>query len=297
MRQIRIIDAHTHFFCPEAAKDSSAWALARGEAYWAKLVGPRPDGKPTLQGFPDEKKFLSDMDEAGVERAVIQGWYWQNQQTCLEENARISKLVKAHPDRLSAFAAVNPACDGALEIAKSARSMGFCGLGEIHDGVQKFKYSSKAFEKLALEAQRQELAICLHITENTPRQYCGKTDTDTAGALQAAKDNAGTVFIFAHWCGNLAFENPQIFQDMPNAFFDTAATQFTAPKDAFGIASTIPQAKAKTIYGTDYPLRLYPRKFAREEMKTAADFAAETAPEYFAKNLFTINFTKAIKRP
>ena len=148
MRQIRIIDAHTHFFCPEAAKDSSAWALARGEAYWAKLVGPRPDGKPTLQGFPDEKKFLSDMDEAGVERAVIQGWYWQNQQTCLEENARISKLVKAHPDRLSAFAAVNPACDGALEIAKSARSMGFCGLGEIHDGVQKFKYSSKAFEKL-----------------------------------------------------------------------------------------------------------------------------------------------------
>lgn len=295
MPKISITDAHTHFFGREAAADTSVWAAARSETYWAALVGRRPDGRPSLQGFPDEKKFLSDMDAAGVERAIIQGWYWQNQTTCIEENARIAAFVAAHPDRLSAFAAVQPAQAGAAEIAKSARNMGFCGIGELHDGVQKFSYESAEFERLAEAAAQAELALCLHITENTPRSYLGKTETDTSGAIAAAKRFGGVNFIFAHWCGNAVFETPQLFADLPNTFFDTAATQFTAPKDAFAAAGQNAVAAQKTLYGTDYPLRLYPRRFAAEEMKTAADFARSQASEHFAKNLFTKNCLKAIK--
>ena len=59
-----MIDAHTHFFPENIALNPARWASERGEEYWAKLVGERPDGKPSLQGFPDAQKFVRDMDEA-----------------------------------------------------------------------------------------------------------------------------------------------------------------------------------------------------------------------------------------
>ena len=173
--------------------------------------------------------------------------------------------------------------------------MGFCGLGELHDGVQKFAFKSAAFDAIAETAAASGLAICLHITEQTPRQYLGKAPTDTRGAVEAAKRHKGANFIFAHWCGNAAFENPELFAGMDNAFFDSAASQFTAPKDAFALAEKSETAAGRIIYGTDYPLRLYPKLFKAEEMKTALESARAQVSENFAKNLFTKNCYKAIK--
>lgn len=289
-----MIDAHTHFFSEEAAIDTQAWAQKRGETYWDMLVGKRPDGKLSLQGFPSEEKFLSDMDKAGVEHAVIQGWYWQNHETCVEENNRISALIKRHPDRLSAFASISPAFPQSVDIAKSARDMGFCGLGELHDGVQNFSYKSLIFEKLMNVASDQKLAVNIHITEQTQRTYLGKTDTATNDAIEVANIHKDVIFIFAHWCGNKAFENlPEL--DAKNIYFDSAATQFTAPKNAFELAEKNAILSKKIIYGTDYPLRLYPRMFKEEEMLTALTFAKNSVSKNFAKILFTNNYTNIIK--
>ncbi len=289
-----MIDAHTHFFSKEAGENSDSWGLARSEAYWTMLVGKRPDGKLSLQGFPSEKKFLDDMDKAGIEHAVIQGWYWQNHQTCVEENARIASLIKRHPDRLSAFASIMPASHKAIDITKRARDMGFCGLGELHDGVQKFSYKSKIFEAILEIASRDLLAVNIHITEQTQRTYLGKTDTATNDAIEVANNHKDVNFIFAHWCGNKAFENlPELSAE--NIFFDSAASQFTAPQDAFSMAENNITLSQKAIYGTDYPLRLYPKKFKEEEMLTAVEFARTSISENFAKILFTNNCSKAIK--
>ena len=106
---MKIIDCHTHFYPRFAAENPEGWAAGAREPYWGALVGRRADGKRSLQGFPDGKKFLLDMDRAGVERAVVQGWYWENPETCSLMNAEIAKFAAAHPDRISAFASINPA--------------------------------------------------------------------------------------------------------------------------------------------------------------------------------------------
>ena len=171
---MKTIDSHTHFYPEFVAARPVEWAHSAGENYWALLVGKRPDGRKSLQGFPSEKKFLCDMDKAGVERAIIQGWYWQNSGTCEMMNYEISKFVKAHPDRLSAFISIQPAnAERSIEAVKRARDDGFCGIGEIRDGVQQFGFLSPQFDDICAAAAECELPICVHITESSERKYLG----------------------------------------------------------------------------------------------------------------------------
>lgn len=293
-----IIDIHTHFYPEYVATDTDGWAKPRGEAYWAELVGKRPDGKRSLQGFPNEKKFLSDMDKAGVERAVIQGWYWEKPDTCDELNAEISALVKRHPDRISAFAAVQPAYGKrAAETARRARDDGFSGIGELHDGVQKFSYSSSDFEMLAAVCQEERLPLCIHLTERSPRQYLGKVATDFDGATAAARRFGKVDFIFAHWLGGEILENPENAAELirrGNVFFDSAASPFLASVEVWkNAAEKFPDA---ALYGSDYPLRLYPRKFRTEEMLTIATEASEHVPPQAAEKFFRTNADFLLKR-
>ncbi len=285
---MKIIDAHTHFFPKFVSQSPVQWARGANEPYWARLVGPRPDGKLSLQGFPDEKKFLSDMDSAGVEHAIIQGWYWQKHETCVSINAEISRIVAAHPDRLSAFASVQPNDSRAVEIAERAREMGFCGLGEIHDGVQNFSYLSKNFEFLAEAATASKLPICIHITESSKKNYPGKTDTRTGDALSMARKFPRLRLILAHWCGNLALSKD--FSMPQNAYIDSAASPLIAPPEAWKLGvSNFPE---RAIYASDYPIRLYPRKFKVEEMETIINESKSSVPDPYAKNFFFENIKK-----
>ena len=280
-----MIDAHTHFYPENVAANPAAWAERRGEAYWAALVGPRPDGKSSLQGFPSEKKFLEDMDAAGVERAIVQGWYWESPDTCGEANAATAAFAKRHPDRISAFASVQPAFGKrAAETAKRARDDGFVGIGEIHDGVQKFSYAGGSFEQLALACAEESLPVCVHLTERSERAYLGKVATDFSAAFAAARKFAGVDFIFAHWRGGAEAAK------LPNVFFDSAANPFVAGIEAW--RTCVSEYPDSAIYGSDYPLRLYPRKFKTEEMATIANEARANVPAEFAGKFFSGNIAK-----
>jgi len=286
-----MIDAHTHFFPAELAQTRAQWASARGEIFWARLVGERPDGKRGLQGFPSEKKFLSDMDAAGVERAVVLGWYWENPDTCDELNSLAAAFAKRHPDRISAFASVQPRFGRrAALVAESARERGFCGVGEIHDGVQGFSYSGGDFEIFARACAKEKLPINVHLTERGAREYFGKIRTDNRAAFDAAKKFSDTNFIFAHWAGLEIFDSPEgaraVFEK-GNAFFDSAANSFLRGESAW--AQAAPMFPEAALYGSDYPLRLYPRKFKAEEMKTFADEARANVPPQFAEKFFRSN--------
>ncbi len=292
---MEIIDAHTHFYPPFASGDPESWGRDNGELYWAKLVGKRPDGKPTLQGFPDEKKLLSDMDSAGVSRAIIQGWYWEKPETCSLMNGEISKLVKAHPDRLSAFASVQPRFEKeTLETIKRARDDGFSGAGEIHDGVQNFLFDSPPFEAFVRQAEENSLPICVHLTERGNRKYLGKTETDAEGALRAAKKFPKATFIFAHWCGGEIFEKSPLADEIlkaENVYCDGAATPLMYPDSAWGRGAELMPSRA--LYGSDYPLRLFPKKFAKEEMDSVVcqawnSVSQQNRAAFFSKNAMKI---------
>ena len=291
-----IIDAHTHFYPAEISGNIDTWATKHNEKYWLTLVGKRPDGKLSLQGFPSEKKFLSDMDEAQVERAIIQGWYWDNPDTCEEVNNLIADFVKRHPDRISAFASVQPRFwESAVDIVKRAKEQGFCGIGELHDGVQGFSYLDKNFEQLAIACAEENLPICVHLTERSSREYLGKVATNFEEAFLASKKFKNVNFIFAHWLGSEIFENPQNAKELlqnKNVFFDSSASPLLCDDSAWTKASTFADY---AIYGSDYPLRLYPRKFKVEEMKTIVDVAKANIPTNIAENFFKNNITKITK--
>src|SRR5258708_5237237 len=106
-----IIDAHVHLYPAEVKRDPAGWAAAHGEAHWALLcTRRRKDGRP-VQTLPTVDQLLTAMDAAGVERAVLLGWYWENPSTCAWQNRFYAECVRAHPDRLSAFATLHPAAD------------------------------------------------------------------------------------------------------------------------------------------------------------------------------------------
>ena len=296
---MKIIDAHTHFFPnSQMLPTPQEWAKKHGESHWIMLCADRPDGKRTLQGFPSVEKFISDMDAAGVEMAIIQGWYWQNSESCKEYNRLLRMAVRGFEDRLKICASIQPAdVSSALEIIRSARDDGFCGIGELHDGVQHFNYSSEDFSKIALEAAKEELPICLHITGNNERNYPGKIPTANHAALSAARSCPNTKFIFAHWGGEIFFDgNEKLLDSGGNIYFDSAATPLLYPKnpEIWSKAAKIDMGCSLAVYGSDYPIRLYPKKGSVEEMiNIVADakdnFGKSTATSFFygnAKKLF-----------
>ena len=288
---MKIIDAHTHFYPDFVAKNPEEWANRMGELYWSKLVGKRPDGKLSLQGFPSEKRFLEDMDSAGIEKAIVQGWYWQHHKTCVEMNTQIAKFANKYPDRIIGFASISPAYyEESLEEIKRAFELGLCGIGELHDGVQGFDLLSEEFCEITNTATKYNMPVCLHLTENNDRQYLGKTSTDNNSAYQLALRQPNAKFIFAHWSGLDAIAKAN-FTLPKNVFIDSAATPLLCPNAWEVGIKNFPQ---QAIFGSDYPLRLYPRNFREPELATIIMDAKKNMQTGYAENFFSSNLEKIL---
>ena len=129
------IDFHVHFFPPEWGANPLQFAQAHREPYWGQLMMP-PKGR-SLQGWVTEAELLKKMDDAGLEKIVLQGWYWQQFETCRLHNRCMAQLMEQHPDRIEAFASLLPTEDGRdLDELNWALDRGFCGVGELHPAVQ-----------------------------------------------------------------------------------------------------------------------------------------------------------------
>ena len=71
--------------------------------------------------------MLAAMDAAGVEQAVLLGWYWQHEATCRWHNRVIADWVARAPERFIGFAAILPN-DAVIDQLESARSLGLRGV-------------------------------------------------------------------------------------------------------------------------------------------------------------------------
>ena len=265
-----IIDAHVHLYPSEANKSPMAWAETRKEALWAALcTRKRKDGAP-VQGFPSMSELLRDMNNGGIRKAVLLGWYWQHHTTCVEHNRFYASCVKAYPSRFAAFATVHPAAgEAALDEVRWARDHGFSGLGELSPHSQGVALTNPIWRKILKLAGEMKMPVNLHVTDPDSKAYQGRVETPLADFLQLAEDFPGTNFILAHWGGGLAWAKRVLA--LPNVWFDTAASPLLYPADVWKKA-----APGKVLFGSDYPLVLYPK------LGASADFAglvreAETA--------------------
>lgn len=256
-----IIDAHVHLYPPAANADPLGWATARQETHWATLVTRRRKDGRAVQGFASVADLLRDLDAAGIPRAVLQGWYWEHHATCAEQNRFYAECVRAHPDRLSAFATLHPAGGAeALATVRRARDEGFIGLGELSPHSQHFTGDGETWRRIMTLAGELGLPVNLHVTDPLSRPYPGRVETPLSDFLGLAREFPATRFILAHWGGGLAWSAEALA--LPNLWFDTAASPLLYGPEVWAKAPA-----GRTLFGSDYPLVLYPRVESEPGMK------------------------------
>ncbi len=260
------IDSHVHLYPPAVNRNPAGWAKRQGEAQWALLsTRRRPDGR-AVQGFPGVAELLRTMDAAGVARAVLLGWYWERPETCARQNRFYAACVRAHPDRLAAFATVHPAAGrtAALEEVRRARGEGLCGLGELSPHSQGYKVSDATFGAVLRLAARLKLPVNLHVTDPDSREYPGRVATPLKDFIWLARKYPGTTFILAHWGGLLPLRRLSMLK-LTNVYYDTAASPLLYDEGIWRrFLAQVPLERV--LFGSDYPLNVYPRLDAEPAM-------------------------------
>ncbi len=267
-----ILDAHVHLYPEEVNQDPLAWAKQRAETHWAILCTRRRKNGQSVQAFPTVAQLLKDMDAAGVERSLLLGWYWQWPETCQIQNAFYARCVKEHPDRLSAFATVNPAGgrEPSLDLVRRARDQGFCGLGELSPHSQGFDIADPLFLELVELAGDLKLPVNFHVTEHDTGQYPGRVETPLRDFLWIAHKMPHTNFILSHWGALLPLKIEEA-EDCYNLFYDTAASPLIYGETIWKkFLEVVPIERI--IFGSDYPLNLYPQL---ETVPSMTRFVAE----------------------
>ena len=288
-----MIDCHTHCYPEALRKDPTAWANAHNETHWVKLVAPT--NRPSIQGWANVEEMLSAMDSAGIQQAVLLGWYWENEATCRWHNNVIAEWVNTAPDRFIGFAAIHPGSspENVIKQCNHAQSLGLRGIGELHPGVQKFNSASEGWQALAEWCVEQDWPVNLHVTEPAGRDLPNNVPTSLDDFVRMARLHPKLKLILAHWGGGLAFYelNPYLRETLKNVYYDTAASPLLYDQMIFRRVIEIIGTE-KILFGSDYPLRLYPKKQKTPDFKNfinsisqKADLTNEEKAAIFHQNL------------
>lgn len=254
-----ISDCHTHAFPTELAENPRRWATARGEHYWADLVAPKK--QRSIQDWADPGTMLAAMDACGVKKAVLLGWYWENETTCRWHNEVIAKWVCSAPDRFIGFASILPNKNTRSQL-EAAEALGLQGVGELHMGVQGFNASSPSWQELAEWCCARHWPVNLHATEAAGQAHPGsKAATPLQELVALAVAAPDLKIIFAHWGGGLPFfeQNPKLRSKLRNVYYDCSASPLLYDPTIFRSIADI-TGPEKLLFGSDYPLRLYPSR-------------------------------------
>ena len=261
-----LIDAHVHLYPPELNAGPEAWAAAHGEAHWAALCTRRRADGRAVQGLPSADELLREMDRAGVARAVLLGWYWEKPETCAWQNRFYAGCVRAHPDRLDAFATLHPRAgrEATLAEVRRAHAEGLIGLGELSPHSQGYGIDDAVLRDVLALAGELKLPVNLHVTDPDGRAYPGRVETPLTDFTQLAREFPTVNFILAHWGGMLPLRDPAA-RILRNVFYDTAASPLLYDD---GVWRRFAEAVGadRVLFGSDYPLNLFPKLEAGPEM-------------------------------
>lgn len=253
-----VVDCHVHLYPEEINRDPAAWTAAHRETQFARLcLRRRRDGRP-VQGFPSVDGLLRELDAAGIDRALLLGWYWEHAASCALQNRFLADCVRRHPDRLWAFAAVQPGArpeDCLAELAR-ARDEGLAGIGELSPHAQGCPLDSPGLAAVLGWAGDEGWPVNLHVTDPAGRPYPGRVETPLGDLTALARRFPRTPFILAHWGGGLPVA-AEGRDPLPNLWYDTAASPLLYDASVWSrIAPAVPPGRL--LFGSDHPLELYP---------------------------------------
>jgi predicted TIM-barrel fold metal-dependent hydrolase len=232
-----IVDAHVHLFSPRVRENRSDF-FPEEPAF--RLLYDSP--KSRLAGAAET---LEMMDAEGVDRAVVFGFPWRNEETFRRENDFILDAVSRHPGRFAGLACFDPLAPGAAREAERCLDAGMAGA-------------------MALCRERNA-PVMLHTNEPVGHAYPGKSPNTLPQIYAVAKAFPENKIIFAHWGGGIFFYRllkREVREVLANVYFDTAASPFLYTPDIYPAAVALAGAD-KILLGTDFPL-LRPGRYFRD---------------------------------
>ena len=254
------IDAHVHYVPPSLAADLDVFVQA--EPFWGQMLAPGPD-RNSVQGWATSERMIADMDAAGIAKVVLVGEYRRSHEGCVARNDQALAIIRRWPDRVIAFAMVQPKA-GQASLEELARCLdgGMRGVGELGPYGQGYRVDDPDFLRLAEACIQHGIPLNLHTNEEVGGFYPGKAVTPLREYYRLAARYPELKLILAHWGGGLFFYElmPEVRRVLRNVSYDTAASPLQyATRDIFDVALRCVDHR-KLLYASDYPLRLYPRR-------------------------------------
>ena len=254
-----IVDAHTHRYPEEVLEDPQSFAQLHKEWHWLELVSS--DNKKSLQGWSSREKMIADMDKSEVERAVLLGWYWENPETCELQNQWCSQWIARDPDRFIGFFSLHPELQNPIESLKRSMDLGFLGIGECHPWLQGASIQNENWMKCMEFAAAEGWPVSFHVTEPVGHDYPGRVQTPFEEFLWLARQLPELKIILAHAGGLFPFYelNPKIRPELKNVHYDLAACPLLYDPEIYRKLIDVVGVE-KILWGTDYPLRIFPAR-------------------------------------
>ena len=289
-----MIDSHTHRYPPDVYSNPGKFAQKHGESHWLELVDPSKGSN--LQGWASRQKMITDMDTASINQAVLLGWYWENPETCIQHNDWHAQWIKEDPGRFYAFASIHPSMPEPVEELKKRLNQGFVGIGECHHGVQGFTMKNPCWIKCVEFACENGWPINFHVTEPVGHDYPGRTATPFEDFLWLAREYPKLKIILSHAGGLFPFYelNPRIQKELNNVYYDLAACPLLYDSRLYRKLIDVVGYK-KILWGTDYPLRIYPKiqsspdfSTFRNEILSVANLNENEEEAIFHQNILSL---------
>lgn len=271
-----IVDAHTHRYPEEVLGDPQSFAQLHKEWHWLELVSS--DNKKSLQGWSTREKMIADMDKSEVERAVLLGWYWENPETCELQNQWCSQWIARDPDRFIGFFSLHPELQNPIESLKRSMDLGFLGIGECHPWLQGASIQNENWMKCMEFAAAEGWPVSFHVTEPVGHDYPGRVQTPFEEFLWLARQLPELKIILAHAGGLFPFYelNPKIRPELKNVHYDLAACPLLYDPEIYRKLIDVVGVE-KILWGTDYPLRIFPAKQKEPDFITFKNLVLEEA--------------------
>jgi predicted TIM-barrel fold metal-dependent hydrolase len=243
-----VVDFHTHIFPPQVRERREDY-LGCDSAFAQMYSSPKAQ-------IATAEELLASMEEAEVDRSVILGFAWSEQELCREHNEYLLEAAARSGGRLVPFCAIQPrAGDKALaEIERCVRG-GACGLGELRPDSQGYSLDQGTGDILSGAALRHDLVLLFHVSEPVGHAYPGKSGLELDAFYRFVSCHQELTAVGAHWAGGLPFYAimPEVKEALANVYVDTAATPFLYGPAVYRQVAELVGAE-RILFGSDYPL-------------------------------------------
>ena len=245
-----IIDGLTHILPPYFVEHRDE--VSRGDRTFGELFA-NPKAR-----IVQAEDLLAEIDRSGVDRSVIAGFGWTDQELARRSNDYILDSAARYFYQLIPVCSVNPFWDGdaaALEAERCLKA-GAVGIGELHADTQGWvDVPYDHLGDLMSVVRKHNAVVIVHASEPVGHNYPGKGTMTPRKLLRLATTYPDNRFVFSHFGGGLPFyiQMPEVAQALSNVWFDSAAAPFLYQPGVYRTAVDIVGA-SRVMFASDFPL-------------------------------------------